>query len=94
MKRSNAFALAFAVSLAGPTAAYAAEESATPVHHHRYQVHHQRHVTARKAVPAASAAQSAPTLAKPVTPPAVQNDSDGLSRDPEDCMMGCLDTTF
>jgi len=89
MKRSNTFALAFVVSLAGPIAAYAAEQSATPVHHHHYPVHHHM-----KAAPAASTAQSAPTLAKSVTPPAVQNDSDGLSRDPEDCMMGCLDTTF
>ena len=93
MKRSNTFALAFAVSLAGPIAAYAAEESATPVHHYHYRVHH-RHVTTQKTVPPVSTAQSAPTLAKPITPPAVQNDSDGLSRDPEDCMMGCLDTTF
>ncbi len=92
MKRSNTLALAFAISLAGPIAVYAAEESATPVHHRHYHVH--RHVTAQKAVPAVSAAQSAPALAKPVTPPAVQNDSDGLSRDPEDCMMGCLDTTY
>ncbi|MGO9419261.1 hypothetical protein [Roseiarcus sp.] len=93
MKRSNTFALAFAVSLASPTAAYAAEESATAVHRDHQSVHH-RPVTTQKAVPAGSTAQSAPALAKPMTPPAVQNDSDGLSRDPEDCMMGCLDTTF
>jgi hypothetical protein len=43
---------------------------------------------------AVSTAQGAPTLPKPVAPPAVENDSDGLSRDPEDCMKGCLDTTY
>ena len=93
MKRSKTLALVFAISLAGPIAAYAAEGSAPAVHHYHHRVHH-RHVTAQKSAPAGSAAQSAPALAKPMTPPAVQNDSDGLSRDPEDCMMGCLDTTF
>ena len=93
MKRSRTLAVAFAISLAGPHAAYATEESATPAHHHRYPVHH-HHVAAHKSVPAASTAQSAAALGKPVAPPAVQNDSDGLSRDPEDCMMGCLDTTY
>jgi hypothetical protein len=89
MKRSSTFALAFAISLAGPIAAYAAEESATPSHHYPHRVHH-RHVTTQKAVPPRSTAHSAPALAKPVAPPAVQNDSDGLSRDPEDCNKGCL----
>ena len=93
MKRSRTLAVAFAISLAGPNAAYATEENATPAHHHRYPVRH-HHVAAHKSVPAASTAQSAPTLAKPATAPAVQHDSDGLSRDPEDCMMGCLDTTY
>ncbi len=78
MKRSNTFVLALGVSLAGSIAVYAAEESATPVHRYPHRVHH-RHVTTQKAVPAGSAAQGAPALAKPVTPPAVQNDSDGLS---------------
>lgn len=93
MKRSRTLALAFAISLAGPIATFATEESAAPVHHDLRHIRH-HHVTAQKAHPAVSTAHSGPAPAKPVTPPAVQNDSDGLSRDPEDCMMGCLDTTF
>ncbi len=85
-------ALVFAMALAGSIKAYATEKSRTPVP--RYHHVHHRQVAAHKSVPAGSTAQSAPTPAKPVAPPAVQNDSDGLSRDPEDCMMGCLDTTF
>jgi hypothetical protein len=66
LKRSNTFALALSVSLAGPISAYAAEESATPVRHYRQHVH-QHHTTARKALPAASTGQGAPTLVKPST---------------------------
>jgi hypothetical protein len=93
MKRCTACALAFAIWLAGPLAGFAAEKSVTPAHrHHHYHVH--RHDgAARTPVAAGSPAQGAPTLANPVPPPAVQNDSDGLSRDGEDCNMGCLDNT-
>ena len=32
-------------------------------------------------------------LERSVPPPRVTNDSDGLSRDPEDCNKGCLGNT-
>jgi hypothetical protein len=86
MKRSTALALAFAFSLAGPLAAFAIEENVPQVHHH-YRVHHHHH-HATTNLPAVAAA-----LAKPLAPTTVKNDSDGLSRDGEDCNKGCLDNT-
>jgi hypothetical protein len=93
MNRSTALALAFVFSLAGPQAAFAVEENVSQVHHHR--VHHHRHhaTTDPPAVAAESAPHGAPTLAKPLAPTTVNNDSDGLSRDGDDCNKGCLDNT-
>jgi len=89
MKTSAAFALGLSISLFSLSAAAATEAVAPVAHpiHHRHRVHHR--------IPAAhhGAAQSAPTAARPPVPPAVQNDSDGLSLDPENCNMGCLGNT-
>jgi hypothetical protein len=68
-----------------------ATESAAPATHPNHNLHRHHH-----RIPAAAArppAAPAPTAARPAVSPPVQNDSDGLSRDPEDCNMGCLDTT-
>ena len=94
MNRPSALALAFAFSLAGPHAAFAVEENVSQVHHH-YRVHHHHHhaTTNPPAVAAESAPHGAPALAKPLSPTTVNNDSDGLSRDNEDCNKGCLDNT-
>jgi hypothetical protein len=95
MKASFAFALAIAIFAAGLGKSSAAEDGAAPTLHYRHP--HYRHPYHRPAKssagPAASTIQDAPLAIRPVTPPAVQNDSDGLSRDPEDCNMGCLDNT-
>ena len=94
MNRSTALALAFAFSLADPHAAFAVEENVSQVHHH-YRVHHHHHATTNSpAVAAESAPHGARALAKPLAPTTVNNDSDGLSRDGEDCNKGCcLDNT-
>ena len=94
MNRSTALALAFAFSLAGSHAAFAVEENVSQVHHH-YRVHHHHHhaTTNPPAVAAESAPHGARALARPLAPTTVNNDSDGLSRDGDDCNKGCLDNT-
>ena len=87
MKTSNMLALAFAVSLAGPIAAYAAGDSAKPIHH--YYHHFMAH---RAAAPAATAQFPlarffAPARAVNQDP----NDIQGLSRHRSDCNKGCID---
>ncbi|HTZ67832.1 MAG TPA: hypothetical protein VMB83_10270 [Roseiarcus sp.] len=93
MPMTIAFTLALAVSLGGVSLACATEPTAPAIHpfHHHHRAHH-RVPAAREAVQA-PAAQPAPAAARPSASPPVQNDSDGLSRDPEDCMKGCVDTT-
>jgi len=96
MKRSTPFALTFAIWAASLSAAFATEESAPQIHAiHRHHRVHRRLPAARDTGAARTAAQSAPApvVARPQEPPAVQNNSDGLSRDPEDCNMGCIDNT-
>jgi len=101
MKLSNTLALAFAISLACPIAAYAqTAEQPTPQYQHHVRRHVHHHVVAPNGPPApvvtaapAPVVPSVPPLFRPAPPSAVEHDSDGLSRDPEDCMMGCLDTT-
>jgi hypothetical protein len=91
MKTAAGFAFAFAVSLAGVSLAGATEsaEPATHPYHHLYRHHHR----GPAAPNTATTRPPAPTAARPAVSPPVQNDSNGLSRDPEDCNMGCLDTT-
>ncbi len=93
LERKLKTSFALAISVAGGIAASAAatEEYAPatyPYRHHR--VHHRIPAVRNSVGPAAAA-----SLARPAVPPApkVENDSDGLSRDPEDCNMGCLDNT-
>ena len=103
MKRSATIALALAVALSGPLAAHAQTEQPTVHHHthHQYAPHHtvHHHTVAHgpAMVPApvvtAPAPQAGPFgLALPhIAPyPDNQGDEDGLSRDPDDCMKGCI----
>jgi hypothetical protein len=69
--------MALALSLCAPVAVYA-NDSATKVHHsHVYQR------VAHYAIPNNATALS-PTVAR-------ERETDGLSRDHEDCNMGCID---
>ena len=91
MKRLNAVPFAIAIWLVGPIGAFA-QDGVSPVrHHYRHHVHHHRYATTHPEVTAGVPA--AASVAKPVAPPAVQIDSDGLSRNGDDCNMGCLDNT-
>jgi hypothetical protein len=94
MNTTSVFALALAVSLAAVSLVVAtghALAATAQSYHHHPRVHH-RVPAARNAV-AGPVAQPSPTAARPPVSPPVQNDSDGLSRDPEDCMLGCIGTT-
>jgi hypothetical protein len=85
--------LAFAITLSLVRQASAMVGSAASPHSHR--VHHARpRVSAvHEAVTGGTAKQSAPVVARPAVHPFVRDDSDGLSRDPEDRNMGCLDSS-
>jgi hypothetical protein len=90
MGARNALAIGLAISLASDFAARTTEyaiNSAIP-HRHLYVHHRERHADrTRTATPSVS------TVPRAAPPPPVQSDSDGLSRDPEDCNKGCLDNT-
>jgi hypothetical protein len=90
MKSMMLASLALTLVLAGPVAVYAAEQAAASVKRHHHLAH--RHAAPEhNAAVAAPGAAAAPALIRPAWSPPVTNDSDGLSRDPEDCEKGCLD---
>jgi hypothetical protein len=100
VKTSTTIALALTMALSGSFAAYAQTEQPT-AHHHHYATHHTVHhhtvahgpAMAPAPVATAPAPQAGPFgLALPhIAPyPDNQGDEDGLSRDPDDCMKGCI----
>ena len=90
MNVSNALALCFAASLACWTGSASADE-AWPSHpDRRHPQHHFRAATTHRQPLARAPSQGAATSERPVARPLVTNDSDGMSRDPEDCNKGCL----
>jgi hypothetical protein len=96
------FMLAFALSTAGASLAFAANDTRPAPHtyHHPHRAYH-RLPAVREATPSpapAAAARSAPQaapfgLAWPhIAPyPNGKGDEDGLSEDPNDCNKGCID---
>ena len=105
MKLSNTLALAFAISLAGPIAAYAqTAEPTVPYHHYHYHPHHyvHHHLVANNPPPVAAPVVVAPPPAAQAQPfglswphiapyPDGKGDEDGLSEDQNDCNKGCID---
>jgi hypothetical protein len=103
VKTSTTIALALTMALSGSLAAYAQTEQPN-VHHpyHHYAPHHTVH---HHTVAHGPAIGPAPVVAAPPAPQAApfglalphiapypdnQGDEDGLSRDPDDCMKGCI----
>ena len=97
MKASTTIALA--TLLSSPLVAYAQTEQPT-VHHHDHVHRHHHHDVAHSPAPAAEstrtaqepeAVQNSPLnqMFKPYAQPG-EGDDDGLSRDPDDCMKGCI----
>ena len=85
-------AIGFAISMASQLAANAADVGKPADSHHRPYVHH-RIPAVRGSVATTAVAPGVPAVAKPAASLPVHNDSDGLSRDPEDCNKGCLDSS-
>jgi len=103
MKIQTLFALALAASLTTPLAALA-QTAEAPLHHHQVHRFHGPHHTVHHRF--TTHGQAAPVAQRPgeavetPSPPANQmfkpyahpgeGDDDGLSRDPDDCMKGCI----
>jgi len=88
VRARNSLTIGFVISLASHFAANATEPVKPADARHPHYVH--RHGPAARGA-AKVVAPPASDFAKPATLP-VQNNSDGLSRDPEDCNTGCLDS--
>jgi hypothetical protein len=92
VKARNCLALGFAIALASGFGANAGQDARKAAGPHYYHYVHRR----IPAVPEGDAARTDAPRVSGVPRPApylpVQNDSDGLSRDPEDCNKGCLDS--
>ena len=81
MKRSIALPLALGIALAGPVSADAGLSAYGPVRAHR--VLHHRSVVARAPAPLAALVPAKPAFG--------DNETDGLSRNPDDCVTyGCV----
>lgn len=104
MKTLMAVELGLAILLSGSFAAYAQTADRRYHVHHSYPSHHaaHHHAAARSAAQARAPAaerpggsvESAPLpltnqMFKPYAHPG-EGDDDGLSRDPDDCMKGCI----
>jgi hypothetical protein len=96
VKTSATIALALATALSGSLAAYAQTELPTVHHHYRVHHHHHHDVAPNSAMTsdrAGVAIESAPPQPNPIFRPYAHpgdGDNDGLSRDPDDCMKGCI----
>jgi hypothetical protein len=90
MNASNALALYFAALLACSTAGAAAEEAWPSHSDRRHPQHHYRAATVHRLPSARAPSEGTANYQAPVARLLVTNDSDGMSRDPEDCNKGCL----
>jgi hypothetical protein len=92
MNSSNALAIAIAASIA---CLPVSDAIGSPSNSHSDQRHLHLHRQAPAALPASGTqtpSLGTPAFQEPAARPLVTNDSDGLSRDPEDCNRGCLDS--
>jgi len=79
------FSLAFAIGVASAaTSAAFAQETVKPLHSH----HPAQPSAVQQPVPAQTP-QSVDSMFKPYAHPG-EGDDDGISRDPDDCMKGCI----
>ena len=93
LKARDSLAIGFAIALASQFAADAADLGKPADPHHRRYVHHRIPAVRGSVATTAVAAPGVPAATKPAASLPVRNDSDGLSRDPEDCNKGCLDSS-
>ncbi len=100
MKTSTMIALAVGPLLSASLTAYAQTE--LPTAHHHYRLHHHHHYVAHNpSLGPSPTAQRPGETVENAPPPATnqmfkpyarpgEGDDDGLSRDPDDCMKGCI----
>jgi hypothetical protein len=83
--------LALGIVLVGPVTAYATERPMRPVHSHR-TIHHRAvvHYDAFTAPTVGARAEVEPAV-RPQPYPYNSHETDGLSRNPDDCAYGCVD---
>src|SRR4029077_14250807 len=93
MNSLNALALAFAASIAGSPVSGAGQGPPHPYTDQRHMHLHRRAAAAPRLGPTQTLSHGTPTLQRSTARPLVTNDSDGLSRNPEDCNKGCLDSS-
>jgi hypothetical protein len=94
MRLSAAAALALGVILAVPVAANAYDGAAS-IHKHRFHAHHaHKAIQTGKIEPRSTAqipAEAAPSFFSHIAPHLRgQSNTDGLSRNPDDCNKGCI----
>lgn len=96
MRIALALAATLSVAVLSPALAASADHPATVTHHHHHHHHyHQHHVAASAPHAVGRPAAEAPVAAAPQNQwfkpyPPGQGDTDGLSRDEEDCEKGCI----
>jgi hypothetical protein len=88
MTRPLSLAFAIGVAFAASSAAFA-QEPVKPVHTHHHAHHPAQHDAAVQQPAPAPAPEPAGSMFKPYPHPG-DGDDDGLSRDPDDCMKGCI----
>jgi hypothetical protein len=89
--RSNACLLVATCAVLAVSTAWATESAAPRHHHHgRHMTHAAPAPTAERPVPATeSRPDTSHSLFSPYAHPG-EGDDDGLSRDPDECMKGCI----
>jgi hypothetical protein len=85
MRLAAALAITLGAFALSPVFAASAEPAETVPHHYRH--HHHTHHGAGRAAPAIVAPEAVAPLTLGVTP---HGETDGLSRDEDDCDMGCV----
>jgi hypothetical protein len=98
MPASRALMLGLGLALAAPVAAYAYDGASTPMRHHEMRHHHGPvlrravHPSARAEAPAAAAFPVSGFWSPKYVPAPEEHETDGLSRNPDDCVTyGCVD---
>lgn len=88
MRLAAALAITLGAFALSPVFAASAEPAETVPHHYRHHHHHHHPVHgAGRPAPAVVAPEAVAPLAPGVTP---HGETDGLSRDEDDCDMGCI----
>ena len=94
MKTSTMIALTLVGLMSSSLAAGAqTDQPAHRLRSSRHTVHHRAVAGGKISAPAIGAAESQPGPANPMLKPYAhpgEGDNDGLSRDPDDCMKGCI----